>query len=147
MGKLKSKIDILRDELDLILPEIKQDKLNILIIDDETKNLKSFKGLFRREFNVITATNLDEAVFSVKNNKIDFVFCDYLLKDNTGAEILEEIVSLKPNIKRACLTAFDTEIHRLELLNKSNTRHVLNKPARFNEIMNVMINYNNPVYQ
>jgi response regulator RpfG family c-di-GMP phosphodiesterase len=110
-------------------------KKNVLIIDDEVKNLKSFKGLLRKEVNVFTASNKFEALDVVENNKIDYVFCDYRLPKFNGADILKEIVKICPKIKRSIVTAYvDSSIVK-EFKEKSGTEDIIYKPYSFDEII------------
>jgi CheY-like chemotaxis protein len=142
MDNMKRAIRELRAEIDELLPSPNKNKLNVLIIDDEVPNLTAFRSLFRREFNVYTASGMKDALNIVTDNKIDVVFCDYALPGTTGADILHEINKLQPNIKRIVLTAYDSKEHRAELLRKANTKHVIRKPYTFDEIIKSITHYN-----
>jgi len=46
MASMRNKIDKLREEIDKYLPQAPDIKQKILVIDDDYRNLRSFKGLF-----------------------------------------------------------------------------------------------------
>ena len=123
------------NSLDKTLPSSFLDRCNVLLIDDEVQNLNCFKALFRRKLNIFTAVNKIEALDIIKNNKIDFIFCDYKIPVYNGADILKEIVKIYPKIKRAILTGFsDIEIIQ-EFKRKSNTSDLIMKPYNENDIL------------
>ena len=127
-------------DLDGILPKSKIDRYSVLMIDDEKKNLTAFKGLFRRDYNVFTATCRDEALSIVSSNNIDFVFCDYKMPKFNGADILKEIVNICPNIDRAILTAYNSSSIIEEFKLKSNTEDVILKPYSVDDINSRIFN-------
>lgn len=141
MGKLSKNIDLLRDEVNLFLPNTcSLNSQNVLVIDDEVHNLKAFKSLFRRYLNVYTASNLKESLDVIRSNKIDVIFCDYSMPVNTGAYILEEIVKEFPNVKRVVVTGYNTRKHREELM-RSNTYTIIDKPYTFDQIIGSISSY------
>lgn len=121
--------------LDRMLPPSFVDGKNILVVDDEYSNLKSFKASFRREANIFIASNKKEAVQAVLKNKIDLIFCDYLMPEFNGAEVLKEIVSIYPDIKRCILTAYTKSSILNELKEKANTEDILYKPYLREDIL------------
>ena len=92
--------------LDEMLPPSKFKGVNVLVVDDEVFNLTAFKGLFRKEANIFMASNKNEALEVVINNKIDVVFCDYMLPEFKGSEILFEITKRYPLIKKYIVTGY-----------------------------------------
>ena len=92
MASMRNKINKLREEIDKYLPQAPDIKQKILVIDDDYRNLRSFKGLFRKQALVFTAENLEEALYHMRNNKIDIVFCDYKMPKMKGDDVLKEIV-------------------------------------------------------
>lgn len=122
-------------KLDEILPKSRLGFTNVLVIDDKLKNLTAFKSQFRKDANIFTASNKEQALDVIKNNNIDIVFCDYRMPNVNGADILKEIVELYPNIKRSIITAYtDPDIVK-EFKEKSNTEDIIYKPLKFEEIL------------
>lgn len=129
-------------KLDEILPKSRLGFTNVLVIDDELQNLAAFKGQFRKDANILTASNKKEALDIVNSNNIDIVFCDYKMPKVNGADILKEIVSLYPNIKRVILTGYYDSVARKEFKEKADTEDVIHKPYSFDEIFNRIFGLN-----
>ena len=130
----KSLLSRLRKEL--------PNKKSVLYIDDEKQNLKCFKSSFRRELNCFTTDNLKDALLILKDNKIDIVFCDYLMNDKLGSEVLGVISNKYPNIKRGLVTAYRTEDIRKEVLEVGKTKEVIYKPYKRSDVLDFIFNNN-----
>ena len=133
---MSKNISKLRDIAEGLLPPLVDIRQVVLVIDDEFRNLRAFKADFRKPFKVFTALNLDEALFFLRTEKIDIIFCDYKLPKMNGAEILGIISKEYPNIKRVALTGFNTEKTRKEFRDKSNTTEIISKPYARSEVFN-----------
>ena len=106
---MKFNNDILRVEVERYLPLKCPLYKNVLVIDDEVENLMSFKAMFRKKLNVLTASNLEDSLELLRNNDIDIIFCDYRfggVSGVNGADIMHEIVKEYPDIERVILTGY-----------------------------------------
>lgn len=65
----------------------------ILLVDDETYLINSmYKFLKNKGYNnVMTAKNIKEASFKLKNNKVDLMILDIMLPDGSGFDLLGEL--------------------------------------------------------
>lgn len=124
---------LLIEKLKSALPE--RELKNVLIIDDETPNLTSFKANLRRFANVFMASNKEEAMKAVSENNIDYVFCDYKMPLCNGDVILGEITKIYPQIKRTVLTGFYGSEAIEDFLEKSNTIDFLTKPYNIDDVL------------
>ncbi len=84
----------------------KEDKYNILYVDDEMINLRLFSVAFRRDFNVITATSGQEALEILKEKDIKLILTDQQMPGMLGTEFLERTLSEHPDIIRMIVTGF-----------------------------------------
>lgn len=104
-------------------------KQYILYVDDEEPNLVAFRAIFRREFNVITATSAEEGRQKLADNPdIKVVISDYLMKGITGIEFFESILEKHPYIIRIILTGFADQTAMLDSINKARVYRFLSKP-------------------
>lgn len=131
----------LMNQLNQLFNSTKLGKPKVLMVDDDIKNLTSFRDLFRREFNVFIASNKSEALSAVKNNVIDFVFCDYRMPKINGSEIMKEIVSINPNIGRSIVTAYADVNMLREFKKKSKTSDLIVKPYSLDDILSRVNSY------
>lgn len=83
----------------------------ILLVDDETYLINSmYKFLKNKGYNnVITAKNIKEASFKLKNNSVDLMILDIMLPDGSGFDLLEELrkKSTLPVIILSALSGID----------------------------------------
>lgn len=83
----------------------------ILLVDDETYLINSmYKFLKNKGYNnVMTAKNIKEASFKLKNNKVDLMILDIMLPDGSGFDLLEELrkKSTLPVIILSALSGID----------------------------------------
>ena len=137
---IRNSIEVLRDELDNSLPKAKIDDVGVLYIDDEEKNLKSLKSLFRKEkFIIYTASNLEEALKILKSNNIHVVITDYKMPKNNGVQCMELIHKKYPEVVGIALTAYATEEIKNKFLEKVDVKNIIEKPFSFNEVKKIII--------
>lgn len=104
-------------------------KQYILYVDDEEPNLVAFRAIFRREFNVLTATSAEEGRQKLEDNsEVKVVISDYLMKGITGIEFFESILDKHPHLIRIILTGFADQTAMLDSINKARVYRFLSKP-------------------
>ncbi len=90
----------------------KKNILNILIIDDHLLVRDGLKNILKSivtiyDLNVFEASNLTTAMRVMKLKKIDLVFLDYQLENETGAEIMPFLFELNKELKVVTLSNYD----------------------------------------
>lgn len=104
-------------------------KQYILYVDDEEPNLVAFRAIFRREFNVLTATSAEEGRQKLADNpEIKVIISDYLMKGITGIQFFESILEQHPYPIRIILTGFADQTAMLDSINKARVYRFLSKP-------------------
>ena len=71
-------------------------KFKILYVDDEIENLRSFYAVFRREYEVHTTPNPQEALELLKNEDFHLVLTDQRMPIMSGFEFLKELMQICP---------------------------------------------------
>ena len=71
-------------------------KHNIIYIDDETENLRAFKSVFRRDYNIFTTASPSEGIDFLRKNKVDLIITDQRMPEMTGTEFLEKVYEFMP---------------------------------------------------
>ena len=82
-----------------------KDKIRILYVDDEKRNTSSFKGAFRRDFQIDTATWAIDGKALLEKKEYHILLTDQRMPGITGVEFLSEICELYPDVMRILLTA------------------------------------------
>lgn len=81
--------------------------INVLYVDDEPHNLRSFDATYRKVFNIHLAVSAKEAEKILDNVKnIHVLITDQRMPETLGTELLENIVKRYPKQTRIILTAY-----------------------------------------
>ena len=81
---------------------------NILIVDDDEKICWAFEQFLTDEgYNPIIASNAEEGLRKIENNRPDLVMLDIRLPGISGLEALQEIKKIDPQIQIVIMTAYD----------------------------------------
>lgn len=79
----------------------------ILIIEDNPHALTGLTELFNDEgFSVKGTSSGQKALGIIKNEKIDFVICDFKLPDIDGLVVCRKIKQIRPKIQMFLITAY-----------------------------------------
>ena len=92
-------------------------KYSILYVDDEPENLRAFKSVFRREYNIYTTDSPSKGLDYLNDNDVHLVITDQRMPEMTGVEFLKkvyEFIQKKPPY-RMILSAYS----RTQLINEA----------------------------
>jgi PAS domain S-box-containing protein len=104
------------------------DKIKVLYIDDEVGNLNAFKASFRRQFDVYTATSIDEGLKTLQTTPIEVLISDQRMPEKTGIEFFESILETFPNPIRILITAYSDIDAVIDSINKGRVYQYVTKP-------------------
>lgn len=111
--------------------------LRVLVVDDE--NLVRWfldRALKKSGFDVLTASNINEAYASLSSDSYDLLFVDLRMPDGGGAELIRKIDSLPKKPKVVVCSAFITS--ELEDQFRSQGICILKKPFKLDELNSVV---------
>jgi adenylate cyclase len=103
-------------------------QFSILYVDDEENNLISFKAVFRRDFDIHTATNGRDAIKLLREHDIQLVITDQRMPEMTGVQFLEAIVPEFPDAIRMILTGFSDVASIIKAINSGRVYRYVTKP-------------------
>lgn len=105
-----------------------QDKLNVLLVDDEEQMLNAMEAVVARLGHIVSkARNGQEAWDVVERNKPDLVISDMRMPILTGGELLEKLHQNFPNIPVIIITAYGTITQAVEAM-KNGAFDFITKP-------------------
>lgn len=81
-------------------------KINVLYIDDEEYNLKSFSANYRTDFNVFTAKDINSAENILYNNPIHILVSDQRMPEITGIDLIKRFKKVYPNLVCIIVTGY-----------------------------------------
>ncbi len=104
----------------------------ILIVDDEEYNLINLEGALENDYNIITASNGEEALDIVKREKnpekIRLIISDQRMPKLTGVEFLEQTIPIIPKTIRIILSGFSDINTVIDAINKGQIYKFILKP-------------------
>jgi putative two-component system response regulator len=100
----------------------------ILIVDDEAANLRLLERLFRREYQVISATSGAEALELLKLHDVALIISDQRMPSMTGIEFLKRAAEMRPHTVRIILTGYTDVNSLVEAINSGVVYKYVTKP-------------------
>lgn len=115
-------------------------KHTILYIDDEAANLRVFKSVFRRDYNVITALSGKEGLEILDREKCHLIITDQRMPEMTGVQFLKRVhqkIPAKPP-NRIILSGFSQSEDIEEAKEKYSLYKFVSKPWDPGDLMIIM---------
>ncbi|MBI1316103.1 response regulator [bacterium] len=114
------------------------ERIKVLYIDDEVENLRSFKAVFRREFDVEVAESGAQGVTVFETLRPDVVITDQRMPGMTGIELLEAIQKINSAPIRMLLTGYSDISAVIDAINRGQVYRYLTKPWNEGELRNAI---------
>ncbi len=100
----------------------------IMVVDDETSNLRLLERLFRRDYQVLTASSGEEALRLLELHDVALLITDQRMPGMTGVELLKRAASLRPHTVRIILTGYTDMEALVEAVNCGQVYRYVPKP-------------------
>ncbi|MBF0452810.1 MAG: response regulator [Candidatus Magnetomorum sp.] len=115
-----------------------ENTIRILLVDDEEKFLKTVsERLSIKGFNVMTATNSDDAITAAKKEKFDVAILDLQMPGTSGSELLKILKTNHKFIEIIMLTGHASLDSAVECT-KSGAFGYLEKPYDFDKLLTTL---------
>jgi len=114
------------------------ERARILYIDDEENNLKAFKASFRRDFEIYTVSEADEAYRILDEIEIHVALADQRMPKVSGVEFFEKIQEKHPDIVRILITAYTNSQTIIDAINKGKINQYVVKPWDPQNLKNII---------
>ncbi len=111
----------------------------IIIVDDESANLRLLERLFRHDYEVITAESGDEALRLLSEHDAALVITDQRMPNMTGVELLKRTADIRPHMVRIILTGYTDVETLVEAINSGLVYKYVTKPWN-NEELRLTVN-------
>lgn len=109
-------------------------KNKLLIIDDESKILRSLKFLLGDYFDVYTSHDSTDAVDIFKKEDIFLVLLDLRLKGESGFDLMERLLEIQPHAIIIMMTAYSTIENSIKAI-KSGAYYFITKPIDNDQLL------------
>ena len=120
--------------------DIQAERIKILYVDDEAKNLTAFKASFRRSYDIMTVISADEAAILLKQDSFHIIIADQRMPSITGVEFFQSIRKTYPNAIRILLTGYTDVKEIVDAINKGEIFRFITKPWNEFEMHNAIRN-------
>lgn len=117
----------------------KDTRPNVLFVDDQFNILRLLTKLFEKEYSVITAESVDDAIKILDESQIDLVVTDYEMPDKDGMQMLEYVNKHHSHIKKIMMTGNIDRSLVIDAINVGLVDNFISKPIKFEELK-VVIN-------
>lgn len=109
---------------------------SILVVDDELGIRESLRMILKDRFNVLTASNVDEAVKSLEKTNADVMFLDIRMPKVNGLDFLKRVQSFTSAIPVIIITAFPSSQTAITAF-RNGAFDYITKPFESSEILEV----------
>ncbi|HXG27481.1 MAG TPA: response regulator [Nevskiales bacterium] len=110
----------------------------VLFVDDEPRILNTMRILFRRSYDVLTATSGAEALALLRQHTVDVVVSDQRMPEMTGIELLRLVRDLQPNAMRVLLTGYSELNAIIGSINEGEIFRFVSKPWSNEELQDTL---------
>jgi len=103
-------------------------KFKILIVDDETANLQKLRRTFAGTYDVLEATNGQEALEILEKNQVAAIITDQKMPSMSGVELLARSLEISPDSVRIILTGYTEVDDLMDAINQGQVHRYITKP-------------------
>ena len=113
----------------------------LLIVDDEetlTFSLYQSFILSKKDYEVVTANNGEEALKKVQEAPFDLLITDICMPGISGFDVIEKVKQQTPNTEIVVMTAYGSSENRENAMQKG-ARYYIEKPFEIKEIKKIVM--------
>jgi response regulator RpfG family c-di-GMP phosphodiesterase len=100
----------------------------LLIVDDETANIRLLERLFREDYFCLTASSGEEAMSLLDQHEVAVIITDQRMPQMTGIELLKKTAERRPHMVRILLTGYTDLEALVEAVNCGLVYMYVSKP-------------------
>lgn len=120
--------------------EVDYKKFAILYVDDEEQALKYFAKGFAKDFRILTATSVDQAIAILedKSSNVGVLLTDQRMPAKTGVDLLAHARKHWPQIVRLLITAYSDMDSAIKAVNLGSIHQYITKPPNLPELKKIL---------
>lgn len=107
---------------------MKEERLRVLLLDDEERIVRSVKALLRTEYKVKATTDPYEALEYLNKHEVMAIISDQRMPEMTGVEVLKRAKKVSPGTMRLLLTGYADKEAVIDSVNHGEIYRYINKP-------------------
>lgn len=110
-------------------------RYKILIVDDETSNLRALERLFRTEYDVLTAGSGADALSLLEHHDMALLIADQRMPGMSGVELMQRTARLRPHMVRILLTGYTDVDSLIKAINTGHVYKYITKPWNNDDLL------------
>ena len=110
-------------------------RYKILIVDDESSNLRALERLFRTEYDVMTAGSGADALSLLEHHDMALLIADQRMPGMSGVELMQRTALLRPHMVRILLTGYTDIDSLIEAINSGHVYKYITKPWNNDDLL------------
>lgn len=120
--------------------EVDYKKFAVLYVDDEEQALKYFAKGFVKDFRILTATSVDQAIAILedKSSAVGVLLTDQRMPAKTGVDLLAHARKQWPQIVRLLITAYSDMDSAIKAVNLGSIHQYITKPPNLPELKKIL---------
>ena len=100
----------------------------ILVIDDEPRSVEALERILEEEFDVFTATTVNQARQILEREWVQVVLCDQRMPEMSGVEFLAQVREEWPEVIRMIISGYADSGDIIDSINESGIYQYISKP-------------------
>jgi len=100
----------------------------ILIVDDEIRGLETLQRILDDDFDVKTASTIEDAVQILEQEWVQIILCDQRMPEITGVEFLKQVRDQWPEIIRMIISGYTDSADIISAVNDAGIYQYITKP-------------------
>ncbi len=115
-----------------------QDRVRVLVVDDEPEVLNTLNRQLRRDFEVLIAHDAEAALALLDQHAVQVIISDERMPRITGCQLLTQVRERNPHIVRLLLTGYADLAVVIEAINQGHIYRYITKPWNAVEIRTIV---------
>ncbi|MDY7226069.1 response regulator [Hyalangium rubrum] len=104
------------------------ERLNVLVVDDEHSVLVTAAAILSEDFRVLTASDATAALRLMERNTIDVLATDFNMPGRNGIQLLREAMRLQPHLSGVLVTGHREYLDKRDKYEMQGLYYLLIKP-------------------
>ena len=107
----------------------------ILIVDDESSNLRALERLFRNDYDVMTVGSGADALSLLEHHDMSLLIADQRMPEMSGLELMQRTARLRPHMVRILLTGYTDVESLIGAINTGQVYKYITKPWNNDDLL------------
>lgn len=100
----------------------------VLIVDDEVRGLETLQRILDDDFDVKTASTIEQARSILEQEWVQIILCDQRMPEITGVEFLKQVRDLWPDVIRMIISGYTDSADIISAVNDAGIYQYITKP-------------------